>query len=258
MRWKSMSSFIDKLRQSSQQAARPMGFKAAQTISRPRLMLIVRLGQSKIDALDELVAGADAGLLPVTGISGVTRLKEVVKSVPGFPFGAWLEATGRGGIKHLDRAGADFVIFPAETTPLSQPSTEKMGRIIAITPPEEGWLIPAINDLPLDAVLINSQPRFGGTWHQLMLVRRVADLISKPILVPISGDTSREALQLLWESGVDVVVVDSTKEKRGELRELLRIINSLITPSKSRRGNARALVPSVPAEFSPVTGDEEE
>lgn len=253
-----MSKFIDKLRQSSQLAARPMGFKASQTISRPRLVLVAGLGQSKIDASDELVAGADAGLLPVTGPSGITRLKEVVKSASGITWGGWLEAPGRGEVKKLAGAGADFVIFPAEKMPLSLPDTEEMGRILAIAPQGEGWLIPAINDLPLDAVFIDSQSKGGLTWHQLMTIKRIADLLVKPVLVPVNADISQKELQLLWEAGVDGVVADATPDKHGELKELRRIIDSLTPPSKGRRWKARALVPAIPTELSPVTGEEEE
>jgi hypothetical protein len=253
-----MSKFIDKLEQSSQRAVQPMGFKMVPTIPRPRLMLVARLGQSKIDALVELIAGADAGLLSITGITGSARLKEAMKSVPEVPFGGWLEAPRRGLVKELDRAGADFMIFPAEKMPLSQLNIEKIGLIMAIAPQEEGWLIPAISDLPLDAVLIDSQSKASLTWHQLMMVKRIADLTSKPTLVPISGDTGQEELQLLWEAGVDGVIADVNLEKHDEFKELRRIIDSLKPPSKERRRKARALVPPISAESSPVTGDEEE
>ncbi len=239
-------------------AVRPMGFKAAHTISKSRLLLVARLGQSKIDALDELVAGADAGLLPVTGTYGATRLKEAVKSMSPIPFGAWLEATGRREVKQLDRAGADFMIFAAEKMPLSLPDTEEMGRILAIEPLDKEWLIPAINDLPLDAVFIESQSKSGLTWHQLMIIKRIAGLLTKPVLVPVNAVISQKELQLLWEAGVAGVVADVTPEKRGELKKLRQIIDSLTPPSKVRRGKARALVPAVLAELSPVTGEEEE
>ena len=254
-----MSNFIDKLKQASQLAVRPMGFRAAQRIPGPRLMLIARLSQYMADTLDELVAGADAGLLTIAGTSGAKKLGEAVQSMPGIPWGVWADTISRQGIKQLEKAGGDFLVYSAGKMPLSVLGDEKLGRILAIEPEDKESLVSTINELPVDAVLVNSPAEGDLTWHDLMLARRFAGLLAKPVLFSAPGDISQSELQLLWDMGIDGLVVTVTPGQPADgLKELRQTIDRLTPPSKSKRLKSRALVPSVPAELGPVSEGEEE
>ena len=97
-----MSRFVDKLKQASQAEHPPMGFRVAQTASKPRLLLIARLSQIDVDNPAELVAGADAGLLPIDKPdSGIRFLEKIVQAVPDIPWGGWLGRISRNEIKQI-------------------------------------------------------------------------------------------------------------------------------------------------------------
>jgi hypothetical protein len=88
-----------------------------------------------------------------------------------------------------------------------------------------------------------------------MLCRRIAVLSSKPVLAAVLPQISKNELQLLWEMGVDGVVVAS--KTAGSLKKMRSLIDGLTSPSKSRRAKTRALVPKIGEESTPIADEEE-
>jgi hypothetical protein len=257
-----MSKFIDKLEQASRSFSLPMGFRAAPTVSRPRMVLVAHLSQADIDSPADYVAGADAGLLDVTSMGpGAKILKGVVKAASDIPWGVWPDSISRGGMEQIGKAGGDFLFFLADKTPLSVMPAEKMGKILVTEALLNDGLIRAINKLPADAVFITSQQpeKCGLTWRHLMLLRYSADLLSRPLLAPVPSDIDGDELQALWDAGVDGVVVGvAAGQPAGRLKEMRRMIDSLTPPSKWKRMQARAIVPSLKEEALPIIEEEEE
>lgn len=257
-----MSRFIDKLKQSSQAVPPPMGFRATQSVSKPRMLLVASLPQASIDSPADLVAGADAGLLPMAKTDSVIKtLEETVQAVPDIPWGSWLDSTSRGVIKQVEKAGGDFLLFPAAKMSLAILEAEKVGKILAVEASLDEGLLRAINKLPADAVFVTSHQKGGYclTWHHLMIFKRLADLLTKPLLVPVPSNVATNELQVLWEAGVDGVVVEATPGKpAGGFKKLRQMIDSLTLPSKRKRMKARALLPQVREEASPIIDEEEE
>ena len=65
-------------------------------------------------------------------------------------------------------------------------------------------------------------------WHHLMLFQRLANLLSKPLLVPVPLNITAGELKALWEAGVDGVVVEAGAEPpAGGLKELRQAIGKL-------------------------------
>ena len=255
-----MSRFIDRLKQASQVVSQPMGFRTAQSVSKPRMLLIASLLQADIDGLVDYVAGADAGLLPIAKLSsGAKMLKEIGQAVPDLPWGGWLKSIGRGGIKRIMEVGCDFVVFPAEMS-LKILDDEEVGKILAVEASLGEGLLRAVGELPVDAVFIMSQKEGEHflTWHQLMLFQRFADLLTKPLLVPVLSSVAANELQALWEAGVDGVVVEvAAGQPVGRLKELCQMIDSLTLPLKRKRAKTEALLPYVRGETGIVTEEEE-
>jgi hypothetical protein len=256
-----MSRLIDKLRQASQAEHPPMGFGASRTVSKPRLIIVARLSQTDADNPAELVAGADAGLLPIdsTG-SGVKVLEKIVQAVPDIPWGGWLGNTSRSEVKEIEGAGFDFLFFPAAKMSLALLEAEKMGKVLAVEASLDEGLIRAINELPADAVFIASQQEEHFlTWQELMLFQHFAALLTKPLLVPVPFNLANNELQLLWELGVDGVVVEvATGQPVGGLSKLRQMIGGLTLTSKRKRMKVRAILPHLKEEASPITDEEEE
>ena len=153
-------------------------------------------------------------------------------------------------------AGCDFVVFPAASASLEILQDKKLGKILEVEPSLEPGLLKAVDDLPADAVLVAGEQgkEHFITWHHLMLFRRCANLLTKPLLVSVPSDVTAGELQALWEAGVGGVVVEAAEK----LTKLRQIIDKLTLPSPGKRRKAEPLVPHIPGETGAVSEEEEE
>jgi hypothetical protein len=208
--------------------------------------------------LASFTTGADALLITKT-VSGAQTLQKIAKSVPDIPWGLWLGDISRKVVKPVAEAGGDFVVFPASSA-LSIPDDEKTGKLLQIETSLSDGLLRAVNELPVDAVLTVDEA--GGvpslTWYHLMLFQRIAGLLTKPLLVPISLAISANELEVLWKAGVDGVVLEvGTSLPPGRFKELRQTIDKLTFPSRQRR-KMEALLPRLAEGTGTVTETEEE
>ncbi len=257
-----MSKLIDKLNQVSQAMPQPIGFRGTQpTLPKPKVLLIATLAQANADGLADYVAGADAGLLHISNLnSGAKALQKMCQVVSGIPWGGWLKDSSTREIKQMVKAGCDFIVFPAANTSLAI-LQDDVGRILQVDPSLSEGLLIAINELPVNAVLIASEQKNGYylTWHHLMLFQRFANLLTKPLLVSIPPNVTSDELKALWEAGVDGVVVEvEVGQPAGRLRELRQTIDKLTFPSPRKRGKAEALLPRIAGETDLLTDEEDE
>ena len=258
-----MSRFIDKLNQVSRVVPQSMGFRRAQPASeKPKILLIASLAEASVGGLADYVAGADAGLLRIPKLSsGAKTLKEISQAVPDIPWGGWLRNIGKGGIKQMAKAGCDFVVFPAANTPLALLQNDEIGKILEVESSLNEGLLRAVNELPIDAVLIAAEQEgeYFLTWHHLMLFQRFADLLTKPLLASIPPNVTANELQALWEAGVEGVIIEvGAGQPANRLKKLRQEIDKLAFPSQRKRGKAEALLPHIVREPSIVAEEEEE
>jgi len=258
-----MSRLIDRLNLASQAVLRPLGFGAAQPVSeKPKILLIASLSRANASSVANYVAGADAGLLRIPKLSsGAKILKEISQAMSDIPWGGWLRDIGTQGIKQMVKVGCDFVVFPAANTSLVILQNSEVGRILEVEASLSEGLLRAVNELPVDAVLIASEQEgeYFLTWHHLMLFRRFADLLTKPLLVSIPSNVTANEVQALWQAGVDGVVVEVGVGQPAEgLNELRQTIDNLAFPSQRKRGKAEALLPHITEETRVPTEEEEE
>ena len=256
-----MSRFIEKLKQVSQGAAQPIGFRMAPSAARPRPLLVACLARPDIADLAGRLAGADAALVPVSQEGpGTESLKKIYKSAGDIIWGGLLKDSGQSGIKRIVQAGGDFVVFPADAS-LKVLVDEEVGKVLAVEASLDEGLLRSVDELPIDAVLITSQEKreYFLTWHHLMLFKRFASLVAQPLLVPVPAAVSAKDLQTVWEAGVMGVVVEVTdKQPLNRLKELRRLIDGLTPPSSRKRGEMQAVVPGVVAEAGPASFEEDE
>ena len=258
-----MSKFKDALKRVSQVELQPMGFRTAQAApQKPRILLIAALAEADIDRLAERVAGADAGLLQIPRLnSGAKAVQKICRAVSSIPWGGWLKDIGREGIKPVVAAGCDFVVFPATNTSLAMLQNDEVGKILEVEALLNEGLLKTINNLPVDAVLIAGEQDKGYflTWHHLMLFRRCADLLAKPLLASVPPDVAANELQALWGAGVVGVVVEAGMEQPvGRLAELRQIIDKLPFPSPRQRKKIEPLLPRIAEETATAPEEEEE
>lgn len=257
-----MSKFIDKLNRLSRTESQSIGFRTEQpTPPKPKLQLIASLAQENAEQLTAHVAGADAGLLRISkSAAGAKILEKMAQSVPDIPWGGWLSG-GRGNIKQLRKANCDFVVFPANNTPLTTLENNEAGKILAVESSLSEGLLRTVNDLPVDAVLIVSEQSevFSLTWQHLMLFRRFADLLTKPLLASIPAKVTATELQTLWEVGINGVVTEVTAgQPQDRLQELRQVIDKLEFPSSRQWKRAEPLVPRIGLETRTAVSEEED
>ncbi len=257
-----MSKFIDKLKQVSQVEPQTMGFRAVQKISaKPGMLLVASLAQPAVSGLADYVVGADAVILPIPKTGSGKTLSKVSQAVSGIPWGVWLKDGAKGGINQVAQAGCDFVIFPAANTSLDILQDDDVGKILQVEASLSDSLLRTIDGLPVDAVLITAEQAEKGSlvWHHLMLFRRFASLLTKPLLVFVPSRVTSNELQALWDAGVDCVIVGvEAGQPAGGLKELRQTIDKLVSTPSRRRGKTEALLPYISRGTDVVTDEEEE
>ena len=257
-----MSKFIDKLKQLSRTAPQSIGFKAAQpSLAKPRMQIIVSLAEENVEQLVNHATGVDAGLLRISRqASGAAALRKLKETLPDILWGIRQQPGGKKTSKQLT-AGCDFIVFPAAVTPLvALPDNDKTGKILEVEASISEGLLRAANELPLDAVLISSETEKDQslTWHQLMLFRRFADLLTKPLLVSVPSKVTALELQALWEAGVKGIITAITPEQpEDRLKDLRRIIDGLPLPTREHE-KREPLLPRISTESDAIAVEEEE
>ena len=258
-----MSKFIDKLNSVSQAVPRSMGFGSVQPVSlEPKLLLIANVTQDNVGRLSDYVGGADAGVLTISDLSsGVKILQQVCQSDPDIPWGGWLRDIDRRDIGQIVGVSADFVVFPATHTPLAILKNAEVGKILQVEASLGEGLLRTVDELPVDAALIAGEAEGEGflTWHHLMLFQHMVNLLTKPVLVRIPPKVTAGELQVLWEAGVDGVIVEvGAGQPKERLKRLRQVIDKLTFPPQRKRGKTGALLPYVGKKSGIVAEEEEE
>jgi hypothetical protein len=256
-----MSRLIDALNRAVKSAPQPIGFRTTRRESaEPTIRLIARLDDIKnADNPAERAAGADAFLLRSGQDAPASTLKKLNTSLKNAPWGIWLDDLDGGKMTTLVDAGCDFVVFPAASRVLATPQDDKVGKILQIESSLGEGLLRAINDMPVDAVMSADVCEIGEpvAWQHLLILQRLANLLTKPLLVPVSPDINATELKALWEAGVDGVIiqVDGLPEGLTELRQAISQIK--FAPAR-RRGKAEALLPRTAPETGAAPDEDEE
>lgn len=231
-----MSKLLDKLNRVSRGPAQPLGFRtAASRPKSPSMALIAVLSPGDTHAATAARKSADAVLLKGAECQIVASLGEV-------PWGATLdEATDPDYIGALKGMGCDFLVFDAAKSPPALLREEAMGKIVEITTSLADGLIRAIEQLPIDAVLIGGDSKLSV--QRLMVCRHLANLVRKPLVVLAPLSMSKEDLEELREVGMAGVVVRVEGLAEEELSRLRQTIDALPPSSRRRRGRVEALLP---------------
>jgi hypothetical protein len=237
-----MSKFIDKLNSVASGGLQPLGFRAVGAKPGPRMGLVAHV------AAEAKAEGADARLV---SIPKATKSLQKPKAKSDVPWGGWLKEVSQDGVKRLGEWGADFIVFPAATVSSAVLEDDKLGKVVEVEAALDAGLLKAIDDLPVDAVLIAGE-KPSLTWQDLMLFRRGANILTKPLLVVVSPDITASELQALCEAGVAGVVAG------GKIDKLRPMIDKLTSPRAGKRRKAEPLLPRMGGEVGTASEAEEE
>lgn len=247
-----MSKLLDKLRQVSRGSVQPLGFRAAASTSKsPPMVLIAVLYPGDAPAAAAVKKSADAVLF-----KGAQSREKLVASMGEVPWGASLDEATEKELSQLKGKGCDFLVFDAAKAPLTLLREEEVGKIVEIDPSLADGLVRAIEQLPIDAVLIGGEPSLSV--HRLMVCQHVANLVRKPLVALAPLDMSKEDLEELREAGMAGVVVNVEADAKEGLSRLRQIIDALPPSRRGRREKADALLPYLGEEVMPQVEEEEE
>jgi len=258
-----MSRLIKRLNQVAQDAPRPIGFKAAQTVSlKPRIQLIASVAQADADNLADILAGADAGLLRISSPdSGSKALKKMCEIASDIPCGGWLSgASGKKEVEQIVKAGGDFVVIPAADTSMSVLEDNDIGKILEVGTSLSNGLLRTINEVSVDAVLAPGEAERGHslTCHHVIVFQHLADLLDKPLLVTVPSNITASELQALWEAGVSGAVIEvGIGEPAEGLATLRKEIDRLTFAPRRKLRKAMAELPYISREADTIPEEEE-
>jgi len=241
-----LSKLLDKLNQVSRGSAQPIGFRTASTPKSPRMVLIAALGEGDSSAAAVAKESADAVLLK-------GAVSQIAASLGDVPWGVCLSEATEKDLSQLKGMGCDFLVFDTAKAPLTLLKEEGLGKIAEIEPSLADGLIRAIEQLPIDAVLIGGE--LSLSVHRLMVCQHLANLVRKPLIALSPPGMSEEDLKGLWEAGMAGVMVEGGAKE--ELSGLRQAIDALPASRRKGKERAEALLPYPrEEEITPVEDEE--
>jgi hypothetical protein len=257
-----MSRLIEEFQKASREATPAMGFRTSRSAAlTPKILLIASLDTKALEKQAGGLESTHAALVRFTGAAlTIKKAQQIASSVPDIPWGFYLEDADSKKVATLVKAGGDFMVFSAASPVATAPGDDKTGKILQVESSMDDGLLRAVNDMPVDAVLIDDTYEENGSlvWHQLMIYQHVANFITKPVIVPVPASITEVELKALWEAGIDGITVETAKAGAEGIKTLRQAVDSLPPRSARKRGKAEALLPHVPGETREAPPDEEE
>jgi hypothetical protein len=208
------------------------------------------------DKLAAFSDSIDAVAMDVTKSDDLKAADKICQSKDLCPAGGWLKVTEGKFLPKVAEISCDFIILPAGS-PVALTQNTEIGRILEIEESLNEALLRTVNDLPVDAVLISDKGKDGPlTLARLMLIRRQASVVSKP--VSISIDITETELQALWDLGIGGVFVESvTEQSADKLAELHKAIGKL-TLTNRKKDKMNPILPHLQPETPAPRHEEDE
>ena len=238
-----MSKLIERLEKVDAASTPPLGFGASRTQTKPASMLLLALADAaSTEAITKIQA--DFSVL-TTASAGESDLKAAKDALGDGDWGLWPAALSSESLDGIKEQGGDFFVFSETDMPAEILAGEGLGRLIAIPAdfPEE--LGRCLEELPLDAVVMTGLEEAAPvSVKNLMQVRAIRDLISKPMLLLRSRTLSQGELTVLHDTGIQGLILDSRSVDAEDALKLKEAIDAL-PPKKSKRDQPAPMLPRI-------------
>jgi len=226
-----------------------MGFKKGAAQANRQMALIASLPPGRREMAGSLkLAEIDAVILHASDLVGEAILQDISGVLGETPWGAWLGADQSPDLRQMTEAGGDFI---ALATPLAAAELlqEETGSILKVELSGDRFLLSALGDLPVDAVLMDlGQGQGPLTVADVMRCQWLAGLLDKPLLIASSRELSDKEIRLIWDMGVSGLVVQVADDQAREvLSREFQLIRDL-PPRTRKRGEDHVLLPSFDVE----------
>lgn len=257
-----MSRLIEKIKKQSETTAVQMGFRRALPENKhSSILLVAKVTVNETGAALKNIEGADAVLLDSANFELTAKtLAKIVKPLGETPWGIFLEES-KDTAEALNESGCDFVIVTPASPIASAPKNEKIGKLIQVESSMDDGLLRALADLPVDAIVTTESFGESGTlaYHHLMILKYLALLVRKPLIVPVPATISKDELNALWDAGIGAVLVTVDVSKGENLKDLREIASNLPPRVVKKEKNMDVFLPRAgEAKAEPEPDEEEE
>ena len=249
-----MSKLGDRIRKAMRIEAPPIGFTAVRPQKNPQLLVAVQLDGGDADKVAQAVEKG-AGAIILKG-AGADEIRTALDAAGEVPLGAWPNRVDAESAKGLLEAGADFLVFNAESTPACALLDEKLGYVLALRSGEDENYLRVLESVQLDAVLLED---YAGplTLHRQVELRLAAGLTRKPLMLPAKVPVESEELQCLRDAGATVLAIDGSDSKNlDDLPAVIQAIDAMPGPRRRRESALEVLLPRA-AELAAAEEEEE-
>lgn len=251
-----MSNLIESLENVGTVVPTKIGFGAKRSYEKNPSLLLVALCDAKTASV-ETQCKADSYIIATEKIAK-SDLKSAKTLSKGTPWGLWANNLTPSSLNDIKGQGGDFFIFSTINTPAEILATEDLGRLITVPIefPEE--LGNSLEGIPVDAVIIAGLEEISPlSVKELMQIRSVRDLISKPLMLLRSQPLSRGELTVIQEVGIQGIVLDLRTMRMQDVSQVQDAINEL-PPRRNKRDNTSALLPKLTHNVASLQMDEED
>jgi hypothetical protein len=231
-----VSKLLEKLEQISKGNSKPLGFAAAAAKSKlANMAIIAAVDDNDKAAVTSAKEYADAILIN-------SPAGKYAASKSNLPWGAPINDPAT-----IKESGCDFILLNTQDSPIALLQEEKLCRMIEIDPAIADGLIRAVNQLPVDIVLIAGDTSIS--MKRLLACQHIANMIGKYLLLRIPPEISKEELKEIWEIGMTGVVVPVTGDTKKSLAALRQAVDALPASRRKRISKTSATIPHIaPAE----------
>lgn len=247
-----MSKLLDKLEQIAKGRAKPLGFASAAAKSKTANMIIV----AAIDDNDSAAATAAAECADAVLVNSLAGTSVAAKTK--LPWGMYIAKASEEQLAGIKDSGCDFILLNTQDSPIAPLQEEQLCRMIQIDPGMPDGLIRAVNQLPIDIVLVDGDA--SVSMKRLLACQHAANMIGKHLLTRATLTISAGDLRELWETGMAGVVVSVTGDSKKGLSDLRQAVDSLPATRRKRASKTSATIPHIsssdPAEEAEPDEDE--
>ena len=174
------------------------------------------------------------------------------------PWGIWINKFESESLEVLANEAVDYLVFSDITAPATILASDNLGRIIATPPdfPEE--LAHALNEIPIDAIILTGiEDTSPLSVRDLLRIRSFRDIVDKPILILRSVTLTKQELEILRDIGIQGIIVDC-KLMDPQLTITLRDEIDTLSPRKTRTIGPKALIPTLNQETEQTYSDDDD
>ena len=231
-----MSKLLDRLDRITRGAPQALGFTAAASRGTiPQMALLARVTtprQSDIAALAD--AQVDAFILT----DEASNLDQAIKPLKDRIWGARVERLEHAQMESYKKKGSDFMVFGIDGTLVDTLEEGEVARVLRIPPNLEESVLRGLEDLPVDAVLLqqpgDSEPL---TLTHLLAISNVRSSISRYLLLEWDAELTARDLEHLRDLGVDGIVLDTTEVGADTFKTVRQRIDAM--PKRKPRGEQK-------------------